>query len=196
MSDLSRASVYQRCAQAMRWHPARLESACSRLLLHQDLGELKAIAGRVAKSGETNHAGNLFGFAFEFDAAGFEALAFGVDVIDAEDDGGAGFAAGVGIRCEADRGFALGPCEFDPALGFEDFLEAEGLAVEFLGLLEILDAEPRYDDLHGFLHLRQIEFRLLGSMSIGRGESAKMLQTRGLAAESANFSPVANDIYL
>src|ERR1700730_1515308 len=117
-------------------------------LLHQHLAELQAVAGRIAESGEFHHAGNFFDRAFKLDAARKQAFALAFDVIHAENNCCTRLFSGLRISCQTDRCLALGVAEFRPALDFENFLQAQSMAVKFLSLLEIFHAEP----CHGHFH--------------------------------------------
>src|SRR4029077_11040274 len=112
------------------------------LLFHQHLTKLQAVAGWIAKRGELDHARNFFNLTFEFDAARLQTFALALNIVHAENNCCARLFAGLGIRRHPDGRLALGVAKFRPALSFEGFLEAQDVAIEFLGFVEILHVEP------------------------------------------------------
>src|SRR5579862_7834239 len=142
----SRDSLHLRLQSAAARVTFSVRSRCCSkcgLGFHQHLAKLEAIAGRIAENGELHHAGNFFRLAFEFHAARFKALAFAFDIVDTQNDRRAMLFRRVLPRRDADGCFILAAAiEFGPTIYFERFLEAKDVAVEFLGLLEIVYVKP------------------------------------------------------
>src|ERR1700730_5645230 len=140
------------------------------LRMHQHLAKLQAIARRVAKGGKFHHARNFFGLAFERNAARFQTFSFALDIRYLQNHCGARFFSRVRVYGHSDGSFAWPSRKLRPLLHLKRFLQSESVAVELLGLLEILHTEPRDCDFHCVL--LTLEFVLLESMSSGARISA------------------------
>jgi hypothetical protein len=126
-------------------------AACLRyikLLRHQILDELQAVAERVSKRGDPNYPRYLLNLTFKIHAVLLEVTPGSFEILDPQHYSCAAFGVSVSKFVQPDRRSAISVRELGPAIHLKRLFQAQHVSVKLLRLIQIAYLIPRKIDFH------------------------------------------------